>query len=86
MTSHDQLKSEVVLVQEICRLSSQDQAELIADNFSKISNQYEEIDPDKIHLNPENDKPPPKFQAYQVYEFMRKIRTNTSTVKDDICL
>ena len=49
MTSHDQLKTEQVNVEEISHLSDQDQAEKIADSFSTISNQYDEIDPAKIN-------------------------------------
>ena len=40
MSSYDQLKSEEVEVEEIAHLSNQQQSELIADNFSLISNQY----------------------------------------------
>ena len=45
MTSHDQLKTEQVNVLNICDLPEIDQAEFIAENFSKISNEYEPIDP-----------------------------------------
>ena len=45
MTSYDQLKSEQVNVLNICDLSKVEQAETIAENFAKISNEYEPIDP-----------------------------------------
>ena len=48
MTSHDQLKSEKVIVENICHLSDKEQVEIIADSFSRVSNQYEPIDPEKI--------------------------------------
>ena len=40
MTTHDQLKTENVNVEDICHLTDQEQVELIADSFSKVSNQY----------------------------------------------
>ena len=84
MTSHDQLKSEKVNVEEICHLSDKDQVEIIADSFSRVSNQYEPIDPETICINQENDKPTPKLEAYEVYEYLKRIKTNTSTVKGDL--
>ena len=84
MTSHDQLESEQVNVESICDLSDKEQAEVIASNFSKISNIYDPIDPERIRLNPENNQSTPVLEAYQVYEHLSKIKTNKSTVKDDI--
>ena len=84
MTSYDNLKSEEVTVENICHLSHVEQAEIIAENFSRISNSYAPIDPEKISMSPENEKSTPKVEAYQVYEFLKKIKTNTATVKDDI--
>ena len=43
MSSHDQTKTEEVTVEEISHLSNQNQAETIADNFSKISNEYQPL-------------------------------------------
>ena len=69
MSSYDQLKCEQVNVEDISDFTDIEQAEMIAENFSKISNEYDPIDPTKIVLNEANDK---------------KIQTNTSTVKGDI--
>ena len=84
MTSHDQLKTEEVNVESICHLSDIEQVELIADNFSKVSNQHDPIDAKQIVLDVKNEKPVPIIEAYKVYEYLKKIKTNTSTVKDDI--
>ena len=48
MSNYDQIKTEQISVEEICQLSDEEQAEIIAESFSKISNQYEQIDPAKI--------------------------------------
>ena len=54
MTSYDQIKSEEVNVESICHLSDIEQVELIADNFCKVSNQYEPIDAKQIVLGARN--------------------------------
>ena len=84
MSSHDQLKSEQVNIEEICHLSDQAQAEVIADSFSKISSQYEPIDAEKLTLLPENEKPIPVIESHEIYEYLKKIKTNTATVKGDV--
>ena len=71
-------------VQEICHLSDQVQAELIADSFSKISNQYNPINTAEICLQQEKEKPAPVIEAHEIYEYLKRIKTNTATVKDDI--
>ena len=84
MTSYDQMKADEVIVDSICHLSDQDQAEQIADSFMKVSNQYDPIDPKQIYLKAENEKPVPVIEPHEVYEYLKKIKTNTSTVKDDV--
>ena len=78
------MKSEQINIDSICHLSDQDQAEQIADSFSKVSNQFEPIDKEKICLIPENEKPMPVFEAHEVFEYLKRIKTNTATVKDDV--
>ena len=88
MSNYDQQKSEQVIVEEISDFSDFEQAELIADNFSKISNQYNPINPEDIlrHTpsSKRNKKATPIFEPHEVYEYLRKIKSNTATVKGDI--
>ena len=84
MTSHDQLISEKVSVESISHLSEKEQAEKIVDNFSLISNSYDPIDPSKIKMDPQNEKATPEIEAHQVWDYLKKIKTNTSTAKNDI--
>ena len=88
MSNYDQIKAEQVIVEEISNLSNLEQAEIIADNFSKISNQYDPIDPDKIarHTSSSkgNNKATPIFEPHEVYEYLKRIKTNTATIKGDI--
>ena len=84
MCNYDQTKTEKTCVEEISDYSDLEQAEIIAEKFSNISNQYEAIDSVQIarHTTSEkgNQKSMPVFEAYQVHEYLRKIKTNTSTI------
>ena len=84
MSSYDQLKTEQVNVENICDLTDKEQVEIIAENFAKISNEYDPVDPGQITLDPSNDKPMPIIEPYEVFEYLKKIKTNTATVKDDV--
>ena len=88
MSNYDQLKTEQICVEEISEYSDLEQAEIIAENFSKISHEYDAIDTVKIarHTASANGnlKPMSVFEPYQVHEYLRKIKTNTATVKGDI--
>ena len=50
LTSFDQLKSEEIDVEEIKDLPSKEQAELIADNFAAISQEYDKLETDDIQI------------------------------------
>ena len=85
MSSYDQLRTECINVDEIMDLSPKEQANRIADNFAKVSNEYSQLKTSDIDLSKAaNLKPTPILEEYQVYEFLKRIKTNTSTVKNDI--
>ena len=85
MSSHEQTKGENINVEEIMHLSAKDQANKIAENFSKVSNEYEKLKTSDIDLNKAtNVKPTPELEEHQVYEYLKRIKTNTSTVLDDV--
>ena len=85
MSSHDQMKNEKVNVEELMNFSDSEQAEIIAENFTKVSNQYKPLKTEDIDLElASNQKPIPVLEEHQVYEFLKNIKTNTATVKDDI--
>ena len=85
MSSNDQLKSEDVTVEAISHLANQKQAEAIADNFSKISNEYQPLNASEINLESCTvHTPAPVVEPHQVYEYLKRIRTKASTVKNDV--
>ena len=75
MSSYHEVKSEQITVEEINHLPIQQQSEMIADNFSRISNEYEPIRESDINLDScSNLNPAPILQPYQVYEYLQKLK------------
>ena len=84
LCSYDQQKSEPIIVEEIKNLSAQDQAEKIADKFSKISQEYEPLQ-DKDIIIPDYDiSSAPQFHPSDVQNLFQKIKTNKSFPEGDI--
>ena len=72
MTSHYQLKSEQVIVENIRPLLDKDkeQIKVIDDSFPRVSNNYEPIDLEKIWLRPENIQPTLKANLKELCNFI----------------
>ena len=78
LCSYDQKKSEPTIVESIKHLSDKEQAEIIADKFSKVSQEYEPLSKDDIDI-PEFDKSSiPLFKPEQVQKHLEKVKTNKS--------
>ena len=84
MTSNEQINCDQMNVEEISNLNNQCQAEAIADSFSSISNEYKPLESRDINIEGSCGTPSPTLEAYQVYEYLKRIKTKVSTVKDDI--
>ena len=68
-------------------LTNQNQAEAMADNFSQISDEYEPLKAEDINLDGSTaNQQVPILEEYQVYEYLKKIRTKSSKPKDDVPL
>ena len=83
LTSHDQHKSEQINIDQINHLSDQQQAELIAEQFSSIQNEYEEIRKDDIKIPQYSENDVPQFHPSQVWLALSRIATNKSGVSGD---
>ena len=72
-------------IEELENKTDEEQAEIIADFYAKISNEYEPINdvsiPEKSY---ETNEPCPKFEEYLVYKRIMKMNTRKSTVRGDI--
>ena len=85
MAAIDPAQDDKVCVQQIMDLPSDQQAERIADDFSKISNLYQPLKSEDIQIpSMINSKPYPLFEPHEVYEKIRKIKKKASTVLGDI--
>ena len=84
ITKYDKGKAEDIQIDEISHLSKQSQAEAIADSFSAVSNEYEQIKKDDIIIPPYTQSSIPHFKPHIVMKYLKGIKTNKSTAPGDI--
>ena len=84
MTNFDQEKFKNLIIPDINHLSDQEQANKLADNFSEIPNQYQQLKNKDIVTKPIDPNDIPQFKTVQVWWLLSQMKTNKSTVKDDI--
>ena len=84
LTSHDQHRSEEPYVEEIAHLPDQQQANLIADHFLSIPNQYDSLKSEDIHIPEFSPSEVPQFHLAEVWFALSRIKTNKATVEGDI--
>ena len=66
-------------------MSPKEQATEIAKNFCKVSNEFRKLGSSDIDLTQAaNVKPTPILAEHQVYEYLKKDKTNWATVNNDI--
>ena len=78
-------KSGNIVLEELAGVSNRDQAEVIAQHYAEVSNEYKEIEKDDIpeELYQTKEKPP-KIEAYQMYLRIQKMSSKKACVKGDI--
>ena len=82
--SFDQHKNEPIIVESIKHLSDKEQAEKIADKFSKNSQEFDQLKTDDIKI-PEFDKSTvPRISPKDVLKHLRKVKTNRAVPPGDI--
>ena len=84
ISSYDQHKSDPVIVDSIKHLSSEEQAEQIADKFSKVSQEYEPLKDSDIQVPEFEASDIPFFVPKQVQKHLQRIKTNKSVPPGDI--
>ena len=84
ITSFDQLKNEEPSVEEINHLTDQEQADVIANQFAKIQNEYEPLNKDDILLPSFKESQVPHFSSAQVWFALQKLDVNKATVTGDV--
>ena len=82
ITSYDQ-QSGKINIDEIRHLSDQEQAELIADKFTSIPNQYDALKTEDISVPPFSAAEIPQFEPARVWLLLSQLKTNTAAVPGD---
>ena len=83
ITSFDQQQNKQVNVDEISHLEDQQQAEVIAEKFASIQNEYQPLKHDDVKIPEFKDDEIPQFQPSQVWLLLTQIKTNKATVPGD---
>ena len=84
MTSFDQQKTENITVENIKDLPVPEQAELIADRFARVSQEYEKLMDEDIEIPEFTDDEIPQFSEEDVRIILSQMDTNKSNVSGDI--
>jgi hypothetical protein len=82
ITSRDQ-RNELINIDEISHLPDQEQAEIIAEKFSSIQNQYDPLKKEDIDIPKCSEKDIPQFHPAQVWLLLAQLKTNKATVHGD---
>ena len=84
IVSKDQTKEQEINVDEIAHLSNKEQAEQLADSFSKISQEYEKIEKKDIEIPPFRPCDIPVISVANVEKHLMAISTCKATTRNDI--
>ena len=84
ITSFDQQTSDEIEVEEIKDLPTDEQAELIADRFSAVSQEYDKLKSEDIQILPFTSDQIPQFSETQVKDVLSNLDTSKSNVNGDI--
>ena len=77
------MKRDIPTVEELRDLPDQEQANLIADNFARIQNEYNPLKKEDISIPAFNKSDIPVFPVATVWLALTKIKVNKSTVPGD---
>ena len=83
ITSFDQQKAEQLNIDDINHLTDQQQAEIIADKFASVQNEYEALQTEDIDIPPFSKSDIPKFHPSQVWFILSRLDTSKATVPGD---
>ena len=84
LTSYNQRNSEEIIVESINDLPVQEQAEIIADKFAQISQEYDKLETKDIRIPEFSNEDIPTFTEEQVKEVLDGLDTKKSNVPGDI--
>ena len=83
LTNFEQMKTEEIIVDEIKDLTDLEQAERIADQFSKVANQYDPLKTEDISIPCYSEEEIPQFNETDENSVLNDLDTNKSNVHGD---
>jgi hypothetical protein len=84
LTSFDQHKSEDIIVDSIKHLTDKEQAEMIADKFSEVSQEFEKLKDGDIEIPPFNSSQIPQVDENEVRATLEGLDPSKSNVINDV--
>jgi hypothetical protein len=84
ISRYDQHLVDPIQVSAICEYSDEEQAEMIADNFSKISQEYDALNTCDISIPSFEESLIPHISQTEVKKALQEVKTKVSTVPGDI--
>ena len=84
MSNYDSNKFGHLKVDEICHLSEKQQAEVIAESFSSISQQYQPIKTNEINMPHLSSNSVPVFRPTDIRKKLNKVKIRKATATSDI--
>ena len=84
LTSFDQMKAEEVVVEAIKDLPNNEQAELIADKFASVSQEYDSLKTEDILVPEFSESEIPVVSVEEVKMTLAQMDANKSNVKNDV--
>ena len=84
LSSFDQNEGEEVCVESIKDLTNKEQAEIIAEKFAAISQEYDKLETEDIEIPEFTEEDIPIVTEQQVEEALASMDTNKSNVEGDI--
>ena len=83
LTNFDQMKTEEIIVDDIKDFTDLEQAEKIADQFSKVANEYDPLKTEDINIPYFSEEEIPQFNEQDVESVLNELDTNKSNVNGD---
>ena len=84
MSGQDNSRQDNILLDELSGYSDQIQADMIAEHYAKISNQYEQIREDDFSEYLSKQFCPPTIEPWKVHKTIQSMNKKAATIKNDI--
>ena len=86
MSGQNTITQDSSTIAELSGLDSNEEMEVIADHYARVSNQYEPVKDDHFgeYLQEHRNKKPPNVGPYRVFRTLKKMNRNAATVPGDL--